>query len=212
MRRYRWHTGATLRPVAPDEPLPVLFRDIGPVATARFLAGGLKRLAGPMTPITYMRSHHYIEPYTDHAQIGRLVILDPRALGVWHSGLPHVWVAEARRTSPAVAYVPGHWSLADAADRIADARSVNEAREALGGVEHDDAAAAARVRLTALNTACDTVERRAEPLRRRLQSQDDRTRESARAEMAAKHIDERDLCVAWHHLPPARRAHLAEVL
>lgn len=212
MRRYRWHTGATLRPVSPDEPLPVLFRDIGPVATARFLAGDLRRLAGPMTPITYMRSYHYVEPYTDHARIGRLVILDPRALGVWHSGLPHVWVAEASRSSGAVAYVPGHWSLADAADRIAGARQIEEVREALGGVEHDDAIDAARVRLRALNHTCEAVERRAEPLRRRLQSQDDRERAAARAEMDRKGIDEVDLCAAWHHLPAPRRAWLAEVL
>lgn len=212
MRRYRWHTGATLRPVSPDEPLPVLFRDVGPVATARFLAGDLNRLAGPMTPITYMRSHHYVEPYTDHARIGRLVILDPRALGVWHSGLPHVWVAEARRTSDAVAYVPGHWSLADAATRLAGVHCANEVREALGNREHDEAIAAARIRLTALNRACTAAERRAEPLRRRLQSQDDHVRAAARAEMVAKDIDETDLCVAWHHLPTARRAYLTEVL
>lgn len=212
MRRYRWHTGATLRPVAPDEPLPVLFRDVGPEATARFLAGALHRLAGPMTPITYMRSHLYREPYTDHGRIGRLVILDPRALGVWHSGLDHVYVAEARRAESAVAYVPGHWTLAAAAERVGGARTAAEAREALGGREHDDALLDARSRLDALNHAHAQVERRAEPLRRRLQSADAAERAAARAEMAAAGVDEVDLCVAWHHLPAARRAWLAEAL
>lgn len=212
MRRYRWHTGATLRPVQRDEPIPVLFRDVGPEATARFLAGDLRRLAGPMTPITYMRSHHYAEPYVDHARIGRLVILEPRALRVWHSGLAHVYVAEAQRPIGAVAYVPGHWHLADAARHLADARSPDEVREALGGAEHTDALADARARLDRLNATHAAVERRAEPLRRRLQSMDDAVRAAAHAEMAAKGLTEADLCTAWHHLPAARRAVIAEVL
>jgi hypothetical protein len=44
---FRWHTGATPRPVQPGEACPVLFRDIGPAALALFLRGRLRRLAGP---------------------------------------------------------------------------------------------------------------------------------------------------------------------
>ena len=41
--------------------------------------------------------HHYVEPYTDHEQIGRLVLLRPLLLGPWHSGVPHIYVARATR-------------------------------------------------------------------------------------------------------------------
>ena len=34
-------------------------------------------LAGPPSPITYMRTEAYVEPYTDHERIGRLVFLRP---------------------------------------------------------------------------------------------------------------------------------------
>jgi hypothetical protein len=198
--------------VTPDERVPVLFRDIGPQATARFLAGDLRRLAGPLTPITYMRSHRYVEPYTDHGRIGRLVILDPRVLKIWHSGQPDVYVAEAHLWSDAVGYVPGHWSLKDAADRLDGVRVIDEMREALGGAEHDDAIEDAQRRLYGLNATLAESERRAEPLRRRLQSKTPEIRAAAREEMEMKGITELDLCQAWHHLPAARRTHLLAVL
>ena len=47
LRRYRWHTGAELREVEPDEPLEPLFRDIGTDALAVFLRGEL-----PVTQVT----------------------------------------------------------------------------------------------------------------------------------------------------------------
>src|SRR5437660_12278491 len=77
---FRWHTGATLRPLATDEPCPVLFRDIGPAALALFLRGRLPRLAGPLSPIVYMRTADYVEPYTDFEKTGRLVMLQPLLL------------------------------------------------------------------------------------------------------------------------------------
>src|SRR5437764_15080723 len=72
---FRWHTGATLRPVAQAEACPVLFRDIGPEALALFLRRRLRRLAGPMSPLVYMRTAEYTEPYTDYERTGRLVLL-----------------------------------------------------------------------------------------------------------------------------------------
>src|SRR6476660_5579182 len=92
---FRWHTGATLRPLAPGEPCPGLFRDIGPLALALFLRGKLPRLAGPLSPIVYMRTADYVEPYTDFERTGRLVLLRPLALGPWHSGVPHIYVSRA---------------------------------------------------------------------------------------------------------------------
>src|SRR5262245_45390935 len=92
---FRWHTGATLRPLGPEEVCPVLFRDIGPAALALFLRGRLRRLAGPMSPLVYMRTAEYVEPYTDHERTGRLVFLRPLLLHPWHAGTGHVHVARA---------------------------------------------------------------------------------------------------------------------
>src|SRR5262249_8306696 len=116
LSRFRYHTGASLRPVGPDEAYPVLFHDLGPVALARHLRGQLPRLAGPLTPLLYMRTLAYREPYVDHEQIGRLMFLRPRALGAWHAGIPEVYVARATRpvAADAVGYVPGSIPLARA--------------------------------------------------------------------------------------------------
>src|SRR5262249_25894472 len=114
---FRWHTGATLRPVGQEEVCPVLFRDIGPAALALFLRGQLRRLAGPTSPLVYMRTAEYVEPYTDHERTGRLILLRPLALHPWHAGTPHVYVAQARPgiDSLTVGFVPGEVSLAEAA-------------------------------------------------------------------------------------------------
>src|SRR5262245_32186813 len=98
LARFRWHTGAEPFRVESDAAPALLFRDIGPVAMEQFLRGGLGRLAGPMTPITYLRTADYREPYTDHARIGRLVVLRPMELHPWHSGLPHIYIADAAQT------------------------------------------------------------------------------------------------------------------
>src|SRR5438045_77285 len=82
---FRWHTGATLRPLAAEAACPVLFRDIGPAALARFLRGQLRRLAGPLSSLVYMRNADYIEPYIDHEGTGRLVLLRPLTLQPWHA-------------------------------------------------------------------------------------------------------------------------------
>src|SRR5580692_10642661 len=93
LTRFRYHTGATLRRLDPDEPCPRLYRDIGPEAMALFLRGRLGRLAGPFAPILYTRTAEYAEPYRDFEPIGRLVFLDSRQLRPWFSGVQHVYVA-----------------------------------------------------------------------------------------------------------------------
>jgi hypothetical protein len=214
LRRYRYHTGAPLRPIEADEPCPLLFRDVGPVAMARFLRGELRRLAGPLSPILYMRTEAYVELYADPEQIGRLVFLRPLVLWPWHSGVPHVYVARATRTADAlvVGVVPGEVSLADAARRLADVRDTAELREALDGRCYDEARAATLERLDRLAAELEESERYAEPLRRRLQSGDLREQEAARERMGRLGISEHDLCAAWHHLPRERRAFLREAL
>ena len=163
---YRWHTGARLRPVHRDEALPVLFRDVGPVALCRFLERGLERLAGPLTPLLYMRTASFVEPFTDHAGTGRLAFLEPRAVAPWHSGVDEVYVAraEARPQPEAIAYVPGD------ADFGALARAApttwTELREQLGGREYDERSRHDQQSLLQLNDAAERSERRAQPLRR----------------------------------------------
>src|SRR5215218_8489010 len=97
LARFRYHTGATLRPLAPDEPCRILFRDVGPVAAAAFLGGRLPRLAGPLAPILYTRTADYREPYVDYGRVGRLVFLQPKALNPWFSGVATIYVASLRQ-------------------------------------------------------------------------------------------------------------------
>lgn len=207
---YSYHTGAPLRRLAVDEPCPVLFRDLGLLGTARFLRGQLRRLAGPLTPITYLRTHSYVEPYTDHEQIGRLVLLRPLLLAPWHSGVPHIYVARANRwpKGATLGFVPGHDSLVEAASWAATMRTTEELREALGGRLYDEAARETLHRLERVMADLEGVEVRAGCLRRAFQSPDRRQRDFARAEMARLEITENDLCAAWHHLPRGRRVFL----
>jgi hypothetical protein len=192
----------------------VLFRDLGPVATALFLRGALARLAGPQTPLLYMRTAGYREPYTDYEEIGRLVMLRPRELRPWFSGVPGVYVARASVVAApgAVGYAPGGVGLEALSREAAAMRSADELREHLGGREYDERLADARQKLSRLSAALKAAERRAEPLRARLRSPRSEERLRARDEMAALGLTEEDLCAAWHHLPRERRAFIREAL
>jgi hypothetical protein len=211
---FRWHTGATPRPVAPGEACPALFRDIGPAALALFLRGRLRRLAGPLSPLVYMRTTDYAEPYTDYERTGRLVLLRPLLLHPWHAGTPHVYVARARPEFDArtVGFVPGEVPLAEAARLARDVEDVGRLREVLGGRRYDEAAAESLLALDRLGEELSCSETRAAPLRRRLQSPDRGERERAREGMSRVGLTEADLCAAWHHLPRARRAEITEAL
>jgi hypothetical protein len=167
LARYRFHTGAELSPIGPDEPCPILFRDVGPVALARFLRGGLRRLAGPYTPITYLRTAAYEEPYTDHEALGRLVFLRPLGLHPWHSGVATIYVARATRTGdPAtIGFAPGGLPLAEAARRLAEVRDAAGLRELLGGRHYDGEVAETLCRLDRLATDLAEAEAQAGPPR-----------------------------------------------
>jgi hypothetical protein len=208
---FRYHTGAPPRALRPEEVCPLLFRDIGPEAMGRFLRGALPRLAGPLSPIIYLRTERWVEPYEDHGQIGRLLFLRPLALGPWRSGVEHIYVAHASRLAPwsTVAFVPPSVPLAEAASRCALMRDRRELREELGGALYDDIRRDTLGRLERLGAELAEAERHGEPLRRALQSG---RREEARALMARHTISEDDLCAAWHHLPPVRRAWLRGAL
>jgi hypothetical protein len=211
---FRWHTGATLRPLTPGEPCPVLFRDVGPAALATFLRGGLRRLAGPLSPLVYMRTADYVEPYTDYEATGRLVILRPLSLHPWYAGVPHVFVARSRPgvDGAAVDFVPGELPLTEAARLAAEVSNVGQWREALGRHAYDEAVGASLSDLDRLGDELGRAEVLAAPLRERLQAGERQVRERARAEMERVGLTEADLCSAWHHLPRGRRGWIAEAL
>jgi hypothetical protein len=211
---FRWHTGASLRPVGQDEMCPVLFRDIGPAALALFLGGRLSRLSGPLSPLVYMRTADYTEPYTDYERTGRLVLLRPLLIQPWHAGTPHVYVARARSgiDSPTVGFIPGEVALADAAWLAREVKDVRQLREALGGRNYDEAVSESLLALQRLEEELAHTEARAAPLRRLVQSRDRAERELAREAMGRVGLTETDLCTAWHHLPRDRRGWIAEVL
>jgi hypothetical protein len=211
---FRWNTGATLRPVAAGEQCPVLFRDIGPAALALFLRGTLPRLAGPLSPIVYMRTADYVEPYTDYEHTGRLVILRPLALAPWHSGQPHIYVSRARLGVDfgTIGFVPGTVPLSEAARLVGDATDTRELREAFGARVHDDAVTESLSQLTQLGEELARTEAVADPLRKLLHSANRENRERAQAEMARVGLMESDVCTAWHHIPRARRAWIEEAL
>jgi hypothetical protein len=207
LSRFRYHTGATLRPVETDEPCPVLFRDLGPAGMSLLLSGSLRRLAGPMAPILYLRTSRYVEPYTDYEDIGRLAVLRPLAVTPWHSGVPEVYVASAGLVPMAdcMTFVPAAWATADGARALDGLPDPAAVREALGGRLYDKQLADLASRLRQLNTAMGNSERLAHPVRRMLQSGVVAEREKVRGDMARDGISERDLCSPWHHVSRPRR-------
>jgi hypothetical protein len=212
LARFRYHTGATPRPLAPDEPCPRLYRDIGPRAMALFLDGRLGRLAGPLAPILYSRTAEYREPYREYEPVGRLVFVRPRELRPWFSGVANVYVApvQADARTVAVGFLPSHVDPSRAETLLVGVTNLVDLRDALGGRLHDEAVAETRVVLARLNRELAETETFAEPLRRRLQSHDRAETEAARDWLGLRGLGETDLCAAWHHLPRERRARLRD--
>jgi hypothetical protein len=171
-------------------------------------------LSGPLSPIVYMRTADFVEPYTDFERTGRLVILRPLALGPWHSGVPHVYVSRARRGVDfgTVGFVPGDVPLGEAARLVGDATNTRALRESLGGRIHDAAVAESLHQLDRFAVELERTEALADPLRKRLHSANRDARERARAEMARAGLTESDVCTAWHHLPRERRTWVEEAL
>ncbi len=212
LSRFRFHTGAPLSPLAPETSDFVLFRDLGPVALARFMRGELTRLAGPLSPIVYLRTAAYREPYVDHAGTGRLVLLQPKRAGVWRAGEGPVHIASGRSTAQGLedvlGVIPGDLPLAEAESLLSSVRNVATLAEALGGKHYHAQLAEELNALDKLNASCARAERYAQPLRKLFQSPRPQDRAKARERMERLDISETDLCSAWHHLPLRRRAHL----
>jgi hypothetical protein len=212
VREYGWHVGASVRRLRPDEPRPVLFRDLGPAATATFLRGGLRCLSG-RSPVVYLRTSDWVEPYVDHEAVGRLVLLRPDVIEPWATGIPHVYVASVqhRPSSEYLGFVPGTVALDRAARELEGVRQPAVLREIFGGRIYDELIAHTLHRLEVLTDDLKRAERLAEPLRRALQSGGEARQRAMRA-MERLQLTEQDLCAAWHHLPRGRRAHLMEAL
>lgn len=210
LRRFSYHTGGSIQPIVADEPCPVLLRDIGPVAMARFLRGDLQRLSGPYAPILYLRTGDYREPYTDYGRIGRLIFLRPLALGPWHSGIAHIYVAPVPQTHDArsIGFWPADLPLEHAHALASDVKSAEELREALGGKRYDDVVTDSLSRIEQLNREDAKAEELARPMRRLFQSGQQSERDKARDLLNRCRLSETDLCTAWHHLPPDRRESL----
>ncbi|MBI4816550.1 MAG: hypothetical protein HY791_09835 [Deltaproteobacteria bacterium] len=213
LARLSWHTGGSIAPIEPEAQVPILFRDVGTRAMLRFLRGSLERLAGPMTPLLYLRTHEWTEPYEDHGRIGRLVFLRPALAHPWRSGVPHVFVArsETRVDRRTLAWSPGSRPLETIEARARDVADADAFREALGGAELDEERRDTIDRLERLVDEESRTERVLEPLRRDFQSADSARRDRARSTLRDWELGEDALCRAWHHLPAAIRTHVLEV-
>jgi hypothetical protein len=212
LSEFSWHTGGPVRALAEGERRPALFRDLGPAATLRLLRGELPRLAGPTSPVTYARTVDYTEPYSDHERFGRLALLPWGPWRPWHSGLAEVFVADAEtRFDPTCMALAPDDALARIARESRLLTSASEAGEVLGR-HHGEWLAALADRLEGFTRELAVVERAMAPLRRAYQSARGDERARSREWMAARGLDESDLCAPWHHLPRARRDHVVDAL
>lgn len=209
---FSWHTGGPVRALGEGERCPALFRDLGPAAMLRLLRGGLPRLAGPTSPVTYARTVDYVEPYVDHEDFGRVAMLPWGTWRPWHAGMAEVYVtdAETRFDPSCMTVAPGEvlTSVAREAPRL---RTMAELGEVLGR-HHGEWCEALAARLDVFGKELDEVERVMEPLRRAFQSGDRAERSRAREWMASRALAESDLCSPWHHLPRERRAFVLDAL
>lgn len=211
---FSWHTGGPVRALAEGEAPPALYRDLGPEAMLRLLRGRLPRLAGPTSPVTYLRTADYVEPYEDHEHFGRLVLLPWGAWRPWHSGVERVYVtdADARFDPACMDVLPDDGGIARVSAEARAMASLAELRELLGGRHHDAWKAELGRRLETFTEELADVERAMAPLRRAYQSSDDDLRRRARDRMAERSITERDLCSPWHHLSRERRAQVLDAI
>ena len=111
LARFRYHTGATLRRLAPGGALPApLSRHRaggdGPLSGRSARAARWPAGADPLQPDCGV----FQEPYRDYEPVGRLVFLKPRELRPWFSGVANVYVASVPRdvASVTVGFLPAH--------------------------------------------------------------------------------------------------------
>jgi hypothetical protein len=206
--------GTTARPLAPDEPCPTLFRDVGPQALHLFLNGKLARLGGPDAGCVFLRDATLPGFSGVVRELGVLAFLQPLALGPWFSGQPGIYVAEPSRMPPpaTLGFVPRVESIAEIDRKIADAPDTRAMREALGGATYDEAVAAVTHDLSQYLEAWQHVERESRPWRAIVQGHSDALREAALRALHDQGLHERDLSVPLFQLSKTKRAELAQKL
>lgn len=201
-------------PLTPRQCPPVLFRDVGLDAMARFLRGDLQQLNGPLSPITYLRTADYGEPYVDYGRIGRVMLLRPADIAPWYSGISAIYIARRATQihADSMVCIPADVGLQDAERRFRDVQSTTDFVEAFGSSVYRDAVSDTLQRIDALRRTHESTEQLAAPLRRSFQSTDQRRRDAARTWMQQADLSETDLCTAWHHLSDERRDFIQHAL
>jgi hypothetical protein len=206
LSRFRYHTGATPSRLA-DFNLPVLFRDVGPLGMSLFLSGRLKRLAGPLSPVLYLRTGAYVEPYQDSEEIGRLAFLRPAELDPWFSGSEDIYIADSGLIPErfSIVFVPTSLANQDGATRVSQCTNIGSVREELGSHIYDEMLRDVRYRTARLISEQQASEVIARPVRMTFQKGSMAERYALRESMGRYGITESDLCSAWHHVSVDRR-------
>ena len=206
LSRFRYHTGAT--PIRPaDFKVSVLFRDVGPAGITLFLSKRLRRLAGPLSPVLYLRTGAYVEPYQDSEEIGRLAFLRPAEMDPWFSGSKDIYIADSgllpERCS--IAFVPTDLTNQDGAARISQCTDIGSIREELGSHLYDEMLRDVQFRTARLIAEQQASEQIARSVRMTFQRGSMDERSELRESMKQYGVTEPDLCSAWHHVPHDRR-------
>ena len=170
-------------------------------------AAASRRLAGPLSPILYMRTAAYASRIATTSAIGRLVFLRPLELRPWSSGVADDLRRAVRPDAAAVArrLRPRRRRPGGCRGRLEGVATLPDLREALGGRRHDEAVAETLDRLDRLPTSWPRRRSLAEPLRRELQSADPAERRRPATAMRASGWTRPTSARAWHHLPRDRR-------
>jgi hypothetical protein len=206
--------GLGARPPREDEPCPNLYRDVGPQALSRFLAGKLRRLEGPEARCIFMQDATLPGWSPCARELGLLVLLQPLSVGPWLSGQDGIWVAERGRMAPTgtIGFVPGDMDLRELDRSIEDAKTVADLREALGGAEYDEQVEQSRWAIAGYLDELSEVARRSAPLCAALRSSDPQGRERTLQLLESAGLYEKDLMAPWFQLSKERRAEVRLLL
>ena len=207
LRKYRWHVGTTPFPCSDSEPRPLLYRDVGLEGLDLFLRDKLRRLAGPLSPVTYVRTSAYREPYVDEENTARLVVLPSSSLPLWHSGQKDIYLlpADIAISNLQLALAPGDVPRSEIDHRLQDACSTMEAREALGGQIYDEYIHEHREHIHKLLKERSAQESFSSRLRRQFQSGCAEEQARIREWLLRHDLSENDLTAAFHHVPRKKR-------
>ncbi len=201
--------GTTPRPVRDDEPVPTLFRDVGPQALGLFHEGALVDLQGPDSVCTWFRDAT-LPGFTEVvAEFGVLTVLQPVSMGPWVSGQSGIWVAERGRwpVKGSIAFSPAE-ATADLVALDAKLVEVPDAaalRAALGGNAYDQQVDDSKRRLRQYLEDWEQVERNSIPLRSLLEGPSEPRRDELKKILAGEGLSEKDLLANWFHLTRTRR-------